>query len=178
MTIGVIVFLIILILIFGLLGRFKNNNEENNINLENDNDLNILQTIEEQFFDEVKNGKEKIKFLKIHNQFDLMFIKSLLQSENIPYYVEFENISKTRPGMYIGDLGNYNLLYILDEDYGDAIEIVKNYIKTKSDINTNIDEAKDNARNFGEILLGNWKVSSANDTDGIEIIEKRNIDNI
>jgi hypothetical protein len=99
-----------------------------------------------------------------------MFIKSLFQSENIPYYVEFENTSRMRPGMYVGDLGNYNLLYILDEDYNDAIKVVKKYIATKKkNNNKNVSE---NIRNVSEILIGNWKVPSATDTNGIEIIYK------
>ncbi|MDR2922025.1 MAG: hypothetical protein LBU85_01640 [Treponema sp.] len=122
------------------------------------------------FFYEVSNGKKKYKFLKIDNQFDLMFIKSIFQSENMPYYVEFENISKIRPGMYIGDLGNYTLLYILDEDYDDAIKVIKNYLKTKRTNNEN--NKTESVRNIFEILFGNWKVPSARDTNGIEIIYK------
>jgi hypothetical protein len=167
---GIIIFVLISLSIFALFARNRTNIDDKT---EKDFEENIeTNEIEERFFDEVRNGKGKYKFLKIDNQFDLMFIKSLFQSENIPYYIEFENISRMRPGMYIGDLGNYNLLYILDEDYNDAIKIVKKYIKTKRNNKSETKTGKENIRNFTEVLIGNWKVPSANDTNGIEIIYK------
>jgi hypothetical protein len=167
-SIGIIILAIILFCIFGLYARERTENENNKNEI--DNNDNKFNEIEEKYFYEVSNGKRKYKFLKIDNQFDLMFIKSIFQSENIPYYVEFENISKIRPGMYIGDLGNYTLLYILDEDYDDAVKIIKDYLETKR---TNKENNKtEDARNIFEILFGNWKVPSARDTDGIEIIYK------
>jgi hypothetical protein len=165
MNISIIIFALILIGIFALFGRNETENDIANEDYKNNE-------IEDQFFDKVKNGKEKYKLLKIDNQFDLMFIKSLFQSENIPYYVEFEQISRMRPGMYIGDLGNYNLLYILDEDYNDAIKVVKKYIKRKKDTIKN-ENTKENIRNFVEVFFANWKVPSASDTNGIEIIYKK-----
>ena len=169
MSIGVIIFAIVLICFFALFA--KNRNKENAEIIKNDIEEN--NNIEEIFFNEVKNGKEKIVFLKIDNQFDLMFIKSLFQSVNIPYYVEFENISSMRPGMYIGDLGNYNLLYILEDDYYNAIDVVNNYLQTKKEHKNEDNKNKENARNLAEILFGNWKVPSADDTNGIEIIYKK-----
>ena len=176
MNVGIIIVILVLVCFFRLFFRNKDENDGENNNSADDNFDGDHENnkIEEQFFEAVNSGKEKYMFLKIDNQFDLMFIKSLFQSEHIPYYVEFENITKIRPGMYIGDLGNYNLLYILDEDYNDAVEVVRNYIEGKRD-NTNKNEnAKENIINIGEILIGNWKVPSASETNGIEIIYKEN----
>ena len=86
---------------------------------------------ESKFFEAVNNGKGKMQFLKIDNQMDLVFIKSLFQSENIPYYVEFETVSRVRPSINLGDLGNYTLLYILEEDYNDALAIVEDYLDSR-----------------------------------------------
>jgi hypothetical protein len=172
MAIAGTVFILTFICFFILFGKKKSENNNDEELSDNDSEENGNNEIEEQFYNEVRNGKEKYKFLKIDNQFDLMFIKSLFQSENIPYYIEFENISRMRPGMYVGDLGNYNLLYILDEDYNDAVEIVQEYIKTKKET-SNENGNKETIRNISEVLLANWKVPSANDTNGIEIIYKK-----
>jgi ABC-type antimicrobial peptide transport system permease subunit len=171
MTTGIIIIAIILIIIFALLGKNNEENKNEAVETSENNDM-AINEIEEQFFNEVNNGKEKYRFLKIDNQFDLMFIKSLFQSEDIPYYVEFENISRIRPGMYVGDLGNYNLLYILDDDYNDALKIVKKYIRTKKENKKDNENKKENIRNLAEVLFGNWKVPSASDTNGIEVLYK------
>ncbi|GHU77773.1 hypothetical protein FACS189462_0530 [Spirochaetia bacterium] len=176
MNIGFMVFVIIIFLIFAFINRAKNATDNKktddlqDIQLDEDN-KNAVNNIEELFFEEVSKGLNKIIFLKINNQFDLMFIKSLFQSEQIPYYIEFEKISKIRPGMYVGDLGNYNLLYILEKDYEDALKIVNYYIENKK--NQTKEDNVTKTRNFAEILLGNWKVPSAQDLDGIEIIYKK-----
>ena len=174
MAFGII--FIFLVIIFALISKINIENSYKNKEDRKRIDTKIYSNIEEQFFIDVNNGKEKIKYLKIDNQFDLMFIKSLFQSENIPFYIEFEHISRMRPGMYVGDLGNYNLLYILKEDYIIANEIVSEYIKKKFNVvsiehNKN-KERKEKVRNIFEILFGNWKVPSANDTHGIEILYK------
>ncbi|MDR2897491.1 MAG: hypothetical protein LBU99_01660 [Spirochaetaceae bacterium] len=172
MAITIILFIALALCIFGIIAKNKTENTENDVNETASEEEDIgddeYNEVEETFFSEVSGGKEKYQFLKIHNQFDLLFIKSIFQSENIPFYVEFEHISKIRPGMYIGDLGNYTLLYILDENYNDAVELVENYLNTKK---TNTEKRKP-IRNTAEILFGNWKVPSATDTDGIEILYK------
>ena len=170
------IFVIILIFIIALFGRIRNEKDRGKTgkNIQDNNKTVENKEIEEIFFKEVSNGKEKIRFLKIDNQFDLMFIKSIFQSENIPYYIEFENISRMRPGMYVGDLGNYNLVHILEKDYDNAIKIVKEYIKNKKNNIENTENIKkEYVRNIFEILFGGWKVPSASDTHGIEIIFKK-----
>jgi hypothetical protein len=63
----------------------------------------------EIFYEEVKNGEKKYKLMSIFNQFDLIFIKSLFQSERIPYYIESEHISRIKPGIQIGSFGNADI---------------------------------------------------------------------
>jgi hypothetical protein len=175
MSIEILLFVFALVFVFGLIARKRTENLENENKTEDDtqeNDLmeNNKNEMEEMFFHEVSNGKERYRFLIIDNQFDLMFVKSLFQSENIPYYIEFEHVSSIRPGMFIGDLGNYNVLYILDEDYNDAIKVIKSYIETKRK-NTE-PQVAENARNLAEIALMNWRVPSANDTNGIHVLTR------
>jgi hypothetical protein len=175
MNTGALIFIIVLIFIFTLFSRIRTNNKKEDS--EKDSDIDNIDNddtveMENVFFEEVNNGKPKRRFLKIDNQFDLMFIKSLFQSESIPYYTEFEKISGIRPGMYIGDLGNYNLLYILEEDYDDALEIIQEYIEKKKTSKTE-NGNKESLRNIAEVVFGNWRVPSASDTNGVEIIYKK-----
>jgi hypothetical protein len=77
-----------------------------------------------------------------------------------------------RPGMYLGDLGVYSLLYILEKDYEDAIVVVNDYKKNKRKEYKERD-AKKRVRNLFEIIVGKWKVPASDDIDGIEIIQRK-----
>ena len=101
-----------------------------------------------------------------------MFIKSIFQAERIPYHVDFEHISRLIPGMELGGLGNGNKFYILDEDYSRALKLVNEYIETKKLNNKNDDTGKKIIRNLSEVLIRNWKVPSATDIGGIQILYK------
>jgi hypothetical protein len=179
MNMGLVVGLVVLFIIIAIMKRYKDSwsHEPDNINagtIENDTGIESEEEAEkeEKFFEEVGSGAEKIRFLKISNQFDLMFIKSLLQSAQIPYYIEFEKMSQMRPGMYLGDLGVYSLLYILEKDYEDAIVVVNDYKNNKRKEYKERD-AKKTVRNLFEIIVGKWKVPASDDIDGIEIIQRK-----
>jgi hypothetical protein len=169
MNIGLIVIVIFGLIIFAFFSKYRT---ENNVQIKNNGtdtlDNNI---IEDEFFERVSLGETRLPFLKIDNQFDLIFIKSLFQSEQIPYYIDFEHISKVRPGMMIGDLGNYNLLYILENDYDDALKVVHTYLENKMNEYNGKDEK---GKHLIEILFSNWKVPSAGDIDGFRILYKSN----
>ena len=177
MSFGILIFIMVLILIFSFLSKkiSDSRNESDEVIEKNDENIiedNLQNEITEQFFSEVKNGKEKYEFLIISNQFDLMFIKSIFQAERIPYHVDFEHISRLIPGMELGGLGNGNKLYILDEDYSHALKLVNEYIETKKLNNKNDDTGKKIIRNLSEVLIRNWKIPSATDIGGIQIIYK------
>jgi hypothetical protein len=173
MNVGLIIIVILGLIIFAFVSK---NRTENNVKIKNNGtdtlDNNI---IEDKFFERVSSGETRLPFLKIDNQFDLMFIKSLFQSEQIPYYIDFEHISKVRPGMMIGDLGNYNLLYILENDYDDALEVIHTYLENKINEYNGKDEK---GKHLIEILFSNWKVPSAGDIDGLRILYKSNNESI
>jgi hypothetical protein len=81
--------------------------------------------MEDIFYSEVKNGEKIYKIMEIFKELDVMFLKSLFQSEQIPYF--FESVMEdgsTRTGFYI-----------LEKDYCDAIKIIEEYKKKIENIN-------------------------------------------
>jgi hypothetical protein len=131
-------------------------------------DNNIIIEMEELFYQEVERGEKTYYLMDILNQFDLMFVRSLFQSEEIPYFIESEHISKIRPGMQIGSFGNAGA-YILEKDYDNAVKIIEEYKKNK---NKNHKD-KQTIRKPLEILFGNWTVPEADDTGGIILRYKK-----
>ncbi|MDR2964613.1 MAG: hypothetical protein LBU88_02430 [Treponema sp.] len=127
---------------------------------------NIIENI---FFDNIKKGKIPYKILNIYTPFDLMMIKSLFISENIPYYVEFEYLMKVQPFMHGLNYNNVNL-YILEEDYNDAMIVIKNYLKTK---NTEKYKIKKILRNVVEMVFFNYTAPNPNIYLGIDIYYKK-----
>jgi len=124
--------------------------------------------IEKLFFEKIKEGNISYKLLSIYTPFDLMMIKSLFISENIPYYVEFEHLMGLRP--FVQSL-NYNdvKFYILEEDYNDAIIVINSYIENK---NLNEYKIKSVLRNVFEYLIIAWIVPSPQNYLGIDVSYK------
>jgi len=175
MHIGLIVALVIVILIIFIIKNLLQNDDKNELDnntesedITKENDEEKIE-MEEIFYKEARNGEKTYKLLNVFNQFDLMFVKSIFRSEQVPYYIESENVSRIRPGMQVGSFGNADI-YILDKDYDDAIKIIEEYKKNKLD---NYKE-KQTIRKPLEVLFGSWTVPEANDIDGIEIKYKNN----
>jgi hypothetical protein len=125
--------------------------------------------MEKIFFDKISEKNRPYKLLNIYFPFDLMIIKSLFISEQIPYYVEFEHFMGVRPFVQIINYNNTNL-YILEADYNDAIIVLEKYLETKT-LNNN--KIKEKIRNLFELLLINWVVLSPQNNLGIEINYKK-----
>jgi hypothetical protein len=159
----IFVFGTLAIIIFSIVRYFINNNRKTT---EEVLDYNEIENI---FFDKVSEKNRPYKLLNIYFPFDLMIIKSLLLSEQIPYYVEFEHFMAVKSFIQIINYNNTNL-YILEEDYNDAIIVVENYLKTKTLDKYKIKEA---VRNLFELLLINWVVLSPQNNLGIEINYKK-----
>ena len=87
--------------------------------------------IENMFFEKIREGKPAYKLLRIYTSFDLMMIKSFFISENIPYYIEFGHLMKVFPFIQCVNYNNTNV-YILEENYYDAIIVINDYIKYKN----------------------------------------------
>jgi hypothetical protein len=84
--------------------------------------------MENIFFNEVEKGERPYKLTEIYNQVDLMFLKSLFQSEQIPYKMEFEHGS----ALYAGTSIIETAVYVLEKDKADALKILEEYNKSKS----------------------------------------------
>jgi hypothetical protein len=121
--------------------------------------------MEKIFFNKISEKNRPYKLLNIYFPFDLMIIKSLFISEQIPYYVEFEHLMRLKPFVQIINYNNTNL-YILEEDYNDAIIVLENYLTTKTLNNYRV---KEKIRNLFELLVISWVVYSPLNNLGIEI---------
>lgn len=82
--------------------------------------------MEKVFLDKVQNGSSSVRLTTLYGQTDVMLIKSILQSEQIPYRVEFENITRLRTGFALGDFYG-SVLYVLEEDRDDAMKVLDAY---------------------------------------------------
>ncbi len=122
--------------------------------------------MERVFLDEVAAGRRALRIASVYNQYDIMFVKSLFQSEQIPYYFEFENMSKLRTGIPVFSFNNA-LLNVLEDDYDDAYAVLAAYKEGPRDGGTG-DEGPggedargvERIRNAAEIVLGGWKSPS------------------
>ena len=120
---------------------------------------------EEMFFQKIREGYVPYKLLNIYTPLDLMMIKSLFVSEQIPYYTEFEHLMGLRPFVQTINYNNANF-YILKEDYNDAIIVIEEYIRLKI-----LDKYKfsETIRSIFEYLMIGWVVPSPNSFLGIEV---------
>ena len=125
--------------------------------------------MEIMFFNKISKENRPYKLLNIYFPFDLMIIKSLFMSEQIPYYVEFEHLMGVKPFVQIINYNNTNF-YILEEDYNDAIIVLDNYLEAKS---LNNYKAKEKIRNIVELALISWVIYSPQNNLGIEVNYKR-----
>lgn len=97
-----------------------------------DEDVNY-ESFEDKFIEQIKSGKKYQHFLDVASQSDCAMIRSLLDADGIFTYTENENVN----GAY-GGMGNAitNLfcikIYILNEDYDKALEIVADFIRKKA----------------------------------------------
>jgi hypothetical protein len=128
--------------------------------------------MERVFLDEVAAGKRAFRIASVYNQYDIMFIKSLFQSEQIPYYFEFENMSKLRTGIPVFSFNNA-LLNVLEGDYDDAYAVLKAYKERPDDEGPGDTGARgvERIRNVAELAIGGWKSPSPGDR-AIELYDR------
>ena len=129
---------------------------------------------EEKFFKEVRDGKDWQHFLNVSSQSDCMLIRSILSSMEIPTYTEGEHINKIYGGMSTCLTNVFKIkVYILVDDYDEAITIVKDYIKNK--INSlSSRQGKDTYIKALEILAAPYIISTSQEMLGISIMCKKN----
>ena len=141
---------------------------ENEIN-EIDTDVDFTN-FEDKFFQEVNKGKAYQHFLNLNSDVDCMFIRSVLSSMDIPTYIEGEHANR------IFGFRNANLLniklYILVEDYDEALITVKDYVKNKIESNSAEKDTPDYQKNL-DLLLASLFLPTTQDVFGIKILEKK-----
>jgi len=131
--------LLILVAIFGFLlyNKYvkKDRNQDNQKDKKADNadgnnpeDENNPPDFEKGFFERTQAGEKSQLLLSLASQQDCAIIRGLLQTENIPTYVEGEHMNN----IYGGISGSMTTvvaikLYILCADYDKAVDIIKNY---------------------------------------------------
>ncbi len=146
---------------FALFDRYAKKHERN---LESTILNDGLSEMESKYYEMVSKGSTKYRIASVSDQYDIMVLKSLLQSEQIPYYFEFENTSKLVTGL--PDFNDKNpIINILDDDYEDALKVLERYVEDKLD---------DNRIGSKELSSSNRNIKMAelNDYRGIKIYKK------
>jgi hypothetical protein len=82
--------------------------------------------MERVFLEKLQAGSSPVKLATLYGHVDVLFIKSLLQSEQIPYRVDFENETRLRTDFALGDFYG-SIIYVLEEDYDDAKRVLDSY---------------------------------------------------
>lgn len=115
------------ILVFALYSKFwKKGNKNKTKRVEGQG----VPEMEKIFLDRVSAGSDMYAIASVYGKYDIMTLKSLLQSEQIPYYFEFENTSKTLIGIPPAT-NNATIIKVLDKDYDDALLVLNKYVKNK-----------------------------------------------
>ena len=94
---------------------------------------NDISSNENCFFESVRYGKQSIRIASIYSYYDVMFLKSFLFSENIPFFFEFEYMNNIYGGIPM--YGNVNVfLNVLEEHYEDVIVLLETFENQKKNI--------------------------------------------
>ncbi|MDD5930622.1 MAG: hypothetical protein PUC37_12545 [Spirochaetales bacterium] len=129
--------------------------------------------IEEKFFENVRNGKKYQHFLNLSAQIDCFMIRSMLASMDIPTYTEGENVNNIYGGASTCLTSVFKIkLYILIEDYEEAFEVVKGYIKNKAETLAGRD-GKDKYIKVFELLAAPYIISNSQEMLGIVVLPKK-----
>ena len=131
---------------------------------------------EEKLFEEVRNGKDYQHFLNLSSQLDCMLIRSFLASMQIPTYVEGGNLNKIYGGTSTVVTTVFKMkLYILVEDYDEALEVVKDYIKNKVK-SLSEKSGSDKYLKVLELMAAPYNISASQEMLGITIFTKKTKD--
>lgn len=136
-----------------------------------------LVNFDTEYFKAIEQGESFQQFLTIGGQQDCALIQSLLYSENIPSFVENQNVNRMYGGTPVAITGVFALkLYILTKDYDKAYSIICDYIKNKSENFKNQNEEKTILTTTTSIVTGlffaPYPVNSNQTGMGITILPK------
>ena len=128
MTYSFAIVVIAAIAVFALFNRYWKNDKKNG---KKHKEKDVIPEMERIFLDKVSTGSKMYGIASVYDQYDIMTLKSLLQSEQIPYYFEFENTSRNLIGLP-PSAANDTIIKILDADYDDALLVLSTYVENKS----------------------------------------------
>lgn len=137
-----------------------------------------LIDFDKQYFNRINNGELSQQFLLLGGQQDCSLIRSLLAADNIPSFVENENINRIYGGIPASVTGIFAIkLYILVNDYDKAYEIVCDYAKSKKEsTDNNSEENHSVSETTTKIVTGlffaPYPVNSEQKSMGITILPK------
>lgn len=163
MNIGIIAAIALVVIILAFLFK-KSDNQEMQSEQEE------IPDMEKMFFEMIQTqNKKPYRLASIYNHYDVMFIKSLFQFEQIPFHIEFEHVTKLLPGL---PMPNYNntFLTILEDDYDDAVKLLEDYISSKTNSETTKNET---IRNVAEMVIAGWRVPP--NTENTIVIHYRDV---
>lgn len=131
---------------------------------------------EDKMIDQVQDGKKYQHFLNIGNRADCALIRSMLSSADIYSYTENEKVNT----LYGGFAGTINQmfcikLYILTDDYEEALEIVSDFIKSKiARLSKKSDKSKfeKTLKTLAKIAAAPYLVDKEDELLGITIMPK------
>ncbi len=128
MTYTFAIVVIAAILLFALFNRYWKKDKKNG---KKNTETEVTPEMERVFLDKVSSGATMYGIASVYDQYDIMTLKTLFQSEQIPYYFEFENTSKNLIGLP-PRAANNTIIKILDTDYDDALLVLSTYVENKT----------------------------------------------
>jgi len=132
MNIGLIIFIIVAILLWAFIRKkVENSSKSKEMNFVSTEKVEENIELNELFFEEVRNGEKTHILTNTFDQFDLIFIKSLFQAEQIPYHIEFEHFTRVYPFLNSATIGG-EIIYILEKNYNDVTKLIEEYNKRKN----------------------------------------------
>lgn len=134
-----------------------------------------LIDFDKQYFNRINNGELSQQFLLLGGQQDCSLIRSLLAADNIPSFVENENINRIYGGTPASVTGIFAIkLYILVNDYDKAYEIVCDYAKSKKESTSeeNHSVSETTTKIVTGLFFAPYPVNSEQKSMGITILPK------
>lgn len=136
------------------------------------------EDFDKKYFEGIEKGEPYQQFLILGGQQDCALIRSLLAADDIPSFVENENVNRMYGGVASAVTGVFAIkLYILVKDYEKAYEIVCDYAKSKkeefaADEETKTDIRKVAAATVTGLFFAPYPVNAEQKSMGITILPK------
>ncbi|MDL2229179.1 hypothetical protein LJC14_02905 [Treponema sp. OttesenSCG-928-L16] len=167
MKIALLIALIILTLILFLFRRLR---KDNTASFAEAADPSVPGSreyaMETRFYEEIRGGKRQCYVARVYSQFDVMFLKSMLDAEAIPFHVEYEHMGSLKSGAKIDNYSQM-LVSVLDDDYGDAYAVIDEYIANKNKY-----PEENRAKNVMESVMLGWYVPVPPSENTVELISR------